>query len=230
MKYENFFYEKYKKNIFSQNGEDGVIEEILNRLNLSDRWCCEFGAWDGKHLSNTFKLIKEGYNAVLIEGDENRYSDLVKTSNQYKTITPINKFVDLTDNTLDSILSKTEIPVDFTLLSIDIDTNDYQIWKSLNNYRPIVVIFEINSEIYPLDYKWIHDENQGKIQTSWGAMYKLAEEKGYKFVCHTGNMIFIREDYFDRISIEVPENPIYNFRRFWIERNETQYKKLLSIV
>jgi hypothetical protein len=230
MKYENFFYEKYKKNIFSQNGEDGVIEEILNRLNLSDRWCCEFGAWDGKHLSNTFKLIKEGYNAVLIEGDENRYSDLVKTSNQYKTITPINKFVDLTDNTLDSILSKTEIPVDFTLLSIDIDTNDYQIWKSLNNYRPIVVIIEINSEIYPLDYKWIHDENQGKIQTSWGAMYKLAEEKGYKFVCHTGNMIFIREDYFDRISIEVPENPIYNFRRFWIERNETQYKKLLSIV
>ena len=230
MKYENFFYEKYKKNIFSQNGEDGVIEEILNRLNLSDRWCCEFGAWDGKHLSNTFKLIKEGYNAVLIEGDENRYSDLVKTSNQYKTITPINKFVDLTDNTLDSILSKTEIPVDFTLLSIDIDTNDYQIWKSLNNYRPIVVIIEINSEIYPLDYKWIHDENQGKIQTSWGAMYKLAEEKGYKFVCHTGNMIFIREDYFDRTSIEVPENPIYNFRRFWIERNETQYKKLLSIV
>jgi hypothetical protein len=230
MKYENFFYEKYKKNIFSQNGEDGVIEEILKRLNLNDRWCCEFGAWDGKHLSNTFKLIKEGYNAVLIEGDENRYSDLVKTSNQYKTIIPINKFVNLKDNTLDSILSNTEIPVDFTLLSVDIDTNDYQIWKSLSKYRPIIVVIEINSEIYPLDYEWIHDENQGKIQTSWGAMYKLAEEKGYKFVCHTGNMIFIREDYFDRISIEVPDNPIHNFRRFWIERNQTQYKKLLSII
>jgi hypothetical protein len=48
----------HRNNIFSQNGEDGVIEYILDKLNITSGTCCEFGAWDGKHLSNTFNLIK----------------------------------------------------------------------------------------------------------------------------------------------------------------------------
>ena len=53
-------FQKYRKNFFSQNGEDGVISEILKRLNLKskEKWCCEFGAWDGIHGSNTFNLVK----------------------------------------------------------------------------------------------------------------------------------------------------------------------------
>ena len=49
----------YKKNIYSQFGEDGIIEEILKRLkNKINKTCVEFGAWDGIHLSNTYNLIK----------------------------------------------------------------------------------------------------------------------------------------------------------------------------
>ena len=51
------FLEKYKKNFYSQSGEDGIINEILKRLDLYSRknkWCCEFGAWDGKQSSNTY--------------------------------------------------------------------------------------------------------------------------------------------------------------------------------
>jgi len=53
-------FEKYRKNLFSQNGEDGVVLEIIKRLKLNHRnkWCCEFGAWDGIHGSNTFNLVK----------------------------------------------------------------------------------------------------------------------------------------------------------------------------
>jgi hypothetical protein len=70
-------FQKYRKNIFSQNGEDGVISEILERLKLNknNSWCCEFGAWDGIHGSNTFNLVKHSdYNAVYIEGDKKNNS------------------------------------------------------------------------------------------------------------------------------------------------------------
>ena len=53
-------FEKFKKNYYSQNGEDGIIQELIKLLNINDNsWCCEFGAWDGKNSSNTFYLIEK---------------------------------------------------------------------------------------------------------------------------------------------------------------------------
>jgi hypothetical protein len=225
MKYENFFYEKYKKNIFSQNGEDGVIEEILKRLDLKDNWCCEFGAWDGKHLSNTFNLVSKGYNAVYIEGDSNKFKDLLNTCEQYPNIIPINKFVGAETDTLDEILSNTNIPNEFSLLSIDVDSIDYQIWKSLINYRPIVVIIEIHSGIFPLDEEWIHNDDKKINSTSFLPIYNLGLSKGYKFLLHNGNIFFVREDYFNKLNVEEPPHFIYNFNTFWIKKNPKEYEK-----
>jgi hypothetical protein len=61
--------EKYKYDTYSQNGEDGILEEVFKRLGLDEFnkfWVVEFGAWDGKHLSNTFNLIKKGASSCLI--------------------------------------------------------------------------------------------------------------------------------------------------------------------
>ena len=112
--YTNLFYNTYSKNIYSQNGEDGIVEELLKRLNINNGWVCEFGAWDGIHLSNTFNLVKKGFNAVFIEGDVNKYNDLLKTVRNYNNIIPINAFVDYNDtqNSLDNLLKKTNIPID----------------------------------------------------------------------------------------------------------------------
>ena len=218
MEYINSFFEKYKNNIFSQNGEDGVIEEILNRLGINEGWCCEFGAWDGKHLSNTFNLVQKGFNAVYIEGDENKFKDLLETSKIYKNITTINKWVDLGENKLDNILKSTDIPNEFVLLSIDIDSSDYHVWKSLEEYIPIIVVIEINSSISPYDENWIQEDGTYYETTSFLPMYKLGVNKGYTFLLHSGNMFFIRNDYFEKLSIKQPEHYLHNFRRNWLNR------------
>ena len=61
----------------SQTGEDGVIAKALEMLPTRDRWCVEFGAWDGSHLSNTFNLVENHqYHVVLIEGDRGKFESL----------------------------------------------------------------------------------------------------------------------------------------------------------
>ena len=217
--YKNQFFEKYQKNVYSQNGEDGVIQELLSRagVSLPDTWVCEFGAWDGKNLSNTFDLVVKGANAVYIESERERFNALLETVKQYPRIVPVEARVsqdEESDLSLDSILSST--PIDnqnFSVLSIDIDSYDYQIWKTLKKYTPLFVVIEINSGIAPTDMTHIHDErHQG---TGFGPMLELGKQKGYTFVCHTGNMIFARNDIFAKLCVDYT-HPIENFRRKWL--------------
>lgn len=213
--YTNRFYNTYSKNVYSQNGEDGIVEELLKRLNITNGWVCEFGAWDGIHLSNTFNLVTKGFDAVFIEGDVNKYGDLLKTVNKYNNIIPINAFVDYNDtqNSLDNLLKKTNIPIDFDILSIDIDSYDYQVWKSLKTYHPKIVIIEINSSVNTNNNNHIHEHNKYG-GTGFKPTFDLGIEKGYKFILHTGNMFFIRNDLFDTLNIHY-DNPLENFITSW---------------
>jgi len=214
--YSNRIYNEYKKNIYSQNGEDGIVEELLKRLNIGSGWVCEFGAWNGIYLSNTFNLVKnKNFNAVFIEGDKKKYNDLLKTVEKFPNIVPIEAYVDHNDtsNSLDNLLKRTDIPNDFDILSIDIDSYDYQVWKSLKVYKPKIVIIEINSSV-KVDNS-VHIHTPSKYQgTGFKPTYDLGLEKGYKFILHTGNMFFIRTDLFDKLNITY-DNPLENFRTIW---------------
>ena len=89
---------KYKKNIYSEQGEDGVILYLLKKAkilsNKKNLWCCEFGAWDGIHGSNTFNLVKNyNYNAVYIENDKEKFKELLITKKKNSKIIALNKHV-----------------------------------------------------------------------------------------------------------------------------------------
>jgi hypothetical protein len=65
---------QHSRNVCSQSGEDGIVATALERLPNRNKWCIEFGAWDGKYLSNSYHLAENsGYNVVLIEGNRNKY-------------------------------------------------------------------------------------------------------------------------------------------------------------
>lgn len=217
--YENKFYEEHKRNVYSQNGEDGVVEAILRTLDIRKGWVCEFGAWDGKYLSNTFQLVERGFKAVYIEGDPHKFADLQETCKTFPNIVPVLSFVsELPDSkcTLDKILQRTDLDNEqFVLLSIDIDGFDYQVWKNVTQYRPRIVIIEIHSGIEPNVADWIHTAGS-KQGTSFLPMLLLAQQKGYRLLCHTGNMVFIREE--DASKFDIPSDPNTCFRRNWISK------------
>jgi len=223
-------FNKYKKNFFSQNGEDGVILELFKRLKLKKKiiWCCEFGAWDGIHGSNTFNLVKKySSNAVYIEGDKNRFKDLLKTKNNHPKIVAFNFYVNWKTNSinsLDRILKKTKITKNFEILSIDIDSYDLDVWKSLKYYRPKIVIIEINSGIKPGILQTHTKINRGNSFTS---TTNYAKKIGYELVCHTGNCIFVKKKYLKKLKI----NSIYIkrlkllFDQTWLFKKEYKLKK-----
>ncbi len=190
---------EFEKNVYSQFGEDGIIEEILTRLSKHielDQWCVEFGAWDGVHLSNTCNLIRnKGYSAVLIEGDLKKVKQL-KHNFPQENVSKICKFVNFEGrNTLENILSETRIPKYFDFLSIDIDGVDYFIFEGLNEYRPKIVCIEFNPTI-PNAVDFVQPKDFSVKQgSSAKAINRLAIEKGYKLVATTVcNLIFVEGD------------------------------------
>lgn len=194
----------YARNIYSQTGEDGVLEKTLELLGARNGWCVEFGAWDGQHLSNTFNLIQNlGYSSVLIEGDATRFKTLEKRFKNNPHVTALNRFVGMSPHDgLDKILSGTSIPKDFDLLSIDIDGNDYHVWEAVSVYVPKVVCIEYNPTI-PTEVDFVQPAdlrvNQG---ASLLALDRLGKRKGYALVAVTPlNAIFVRSEYFPIFGI-----------------------------
>ena len=192
----------FKKKIFSQNGEDGIVEEILNRLGGSlDKICCEVGAWDGIHLSNIYNLVKnKNYKGLYIEGDDKKFVDLKKNF-EGQNVTLINKYVSFEGkNNLDNILKENNVNSDFDLLSIDIDGNDYHIFESLNKFKPKIVIIEFNPLI-PNEIEFVQKKDKNINQGSSAlSLYNLGKKKDYFLVAATEwNLIFVHDKYINKV-------------------------------
>ena len=193
-----------QSNVFSQAGEDGVIEKVLELIPDRDQWCVEFGAWDGTLYSNTRNLFaNKNYSAILIESDAEKFKDLQRNCAQYPAVISVNEFVGFGDrDSLDTILEVTPIPHQFDFLSIDIDGNDYHVWKAFKKYQPKVVCIEFNPTV-PTEVSFVQAAdatvNQG---CSLLALTELGREKGYELVSVLPyNAIFVSSEYFPVFEI-----------------------------
>lgn len=199
--------------VHSQFGEDGILAAVLATLPQRDGWCVEFGAWDGKHLSNTYRLIDEaGYSAVLIEADAKKFADLCRNFAAWDRVKPVNAYVGWDRASgLDAVLPES-VPRDFDLLSIDIDGNDYHVWEAVEVYRPKVVIIEFNPTI-ATEVEFVQDRHPGVNQgASLLSITEMAKAKGYELVATTlANGVFVDRCFFSAFGIA--DNSPANLRR-----------------
>lgn len=206
-----------RKNVYSQNGEDGVTELLIDFLNIKEGSFCEFGAWDGKYLSNTFNLLQNrNWKGVYIEGDQDKYKDLLGLKNEFgDRVQTINAYVDHKgQNTLDNLLKDTFLEKDFDLLSIDIDGMDYHIWKAFTQYKPKLVIIEVNSNLRPGDFTVSEiDTPNSWIGTGFSAVCELGIQKGYYPIIHFGNVYLGDRDFLESKNYQMnPDiNSLYNW-------------------
>jgi hypothetical protein len=178
--------------VYSQFGEDGIVEKIFDLIGATSKTCVEFGAWDGFHLSNTANLwAKKGWAGILIELDPARFAQLVNNTKPFNCRCLRAKVEPSGENTLENILQRASVTGPIDLLSIDIDGDDYHVLQSLDGLRPRVVICEYNPTIPPLMELVAAPGNY--FGCSAASLVKLAEQKGYKLVAVTVcNCIFVR--------------------------------------
>jgi hypothetical protein len=200
----------HRASVYSQYGEDGILKAIFERIGVRHRWCVEFGAWDGEYLSNCFRFLKEEHwHAVMIEGDAERAAALDAKRTTYPTLHTIHAFVAISGpQSLDALLATTDTPPGFDLLSIDIDNDDYFVWKGLTDYHPRVVVLEVNSQYGPDRLKLPRPGYRGfteRTGCSFASAVQLAKAKGYELATHTGNCIFVDKESVAKLEID-PDN------------------------
>jgi hypothetical protein len=187
--------------VCSQNGEDGIVEEIFRRIGCTDRVFAEVGIGDGTE-NNTGFLLSQGWKGYWIDGDgafRNKLSgrsDLPPKCIQ-SAVTYVSK------ENIASVFEGLGVPKEFDLLSLDIDQNTYHLWEALGTYRPRVVIVEYNASIpahidwkvsYSADRMWDGSNNFG---ASLKAFEGLGRRLGYALVgCEANgvNAFFVRDD------------------------------------
>jgi hypothetical protein len=188
---------------YSQNDEDGIIQEIFRRIGWTARTFIEFGVGTGAE-NNTLYLLFSGWRGLWIEADADRVSVARTGLSHYVQAGQLSvacEFV-VPDN-VNSIIDTMEMNGGVDLLSIDIDGNDYWVWKDIAVVKPRVVVIEYNATFRPpvsvvieynKDYRW---DGTNYFGASLKALEALGRDKGYTLVgcCLAGvNAFFVRED------------------------------------
>lgn len=132
------YLEGAKRNVYSQFGEDGLIEALFAEHPPRSRWCFEVGAADGRFFSNTLCLREQGWNAVLIEKDPEQYEKLWRNASGncqcYKA--------DVTERGLDDILTSACAPIHPDFGVIDVDGPDIAVWEAMHRFEPCFMLVE----------------------------------------------------------------------------------------
>ncbi len=215
--------------IFSQFGDDGIIQYLVNRLPITNKFFIEFGVQNYREANTRFLMQNDDWNGLVMDCSSDDVNDI---RNQWyfwrHSLEARCEFV--TRDNINDILRQAGVSEDIGLLHIDIDGNDYWVWESITDVHPVIVIMEYNS-LFGADrsittpyietfdrYKYHHS---GLLfGASLAALIEQGTRKGYAFIgCNsTGNSA-----YFIRLD-QVADLPVKSLPEGYVESSFRQHR------
>lgn len=198
--------EEVEFQVFSQRGEDGIIQYICSKIHIADKIFIELGVEDYTESNTRLLLMKDNWKGLVVDGNKKDIDFIRKDDVSWKyPLHSAHHFI--TRENIETIISSYLQDTNPGLLSIDIDGNDYWIWEAIVQARPAIVICEYNAlwgADLPLSIPYRADFQKSKAHysdlyygCSLAALVQLAGKKGYDFIGTNGagiNAFFIRKD------------------------------------
>lgn len=197
--------------VFSQWGEDGLIQYLVSRVEIRERVFVEFGVENYLESNTRFLLINSGWRGLVIDGSEENIAYVRSDEIHWRyPLTAIQAFV--TRDNINDLLRTNGIVGDIGLLSIDIDGNDYWVWEAIDAVCPRIVVVEYNSLWGPDAFVTIpYDPHFTRGQAHYSNLYygasaaaleALGRRKGYTLIGSNragNNLFFVRNDVAGRL-------------------------------
>lgn len=216
--------------VFSQWGDDGIIQWLISKLDIPNKTFIEFGVENYRESNTRFLLMNNNWQGLVIDGSEEHIrfikNDILSYAHHLHA-----KHAFITKENINGLLSGLPFPSEVGILSIDIDGNDYWIWKEITTVNPVIVIVEYNAHFklnpwtipYKADFtREINNAGMNYWGASLASFVDLAGEKGYQFIgCNSAgnNAYFIRKDMMADINpVTVEEG--YEFAKFRETKDE----------
>ncbi len=192
--------------VYSQFGEDGIIQHLIGNVEVSSKSFVEFGVQNYVESNTRFLLLNDNWSGLVIDSSD-KYVDYIRSDAMFPwhDLTAISAFV--TRENINDLIASRFPDEELGLLSIDIDGNDYWIWEAITCVRPDIVICEYNSIFgsrlaVTVPYRADFDRTTAHFSylyfgASLPALCRLAARKGYEFVgANSGgvNAFFVRRE------------------------------------
>lgn len=216
--------------VFSQWGEDGIIQYLINNIDISNKTFIEFGVENYTESNTRFLLINNGWSGLVIDGSEENIN-YIKNDPIYWTYNLKTDCSFITAENINEIFVKNGISGKIGLLSIDIDGNDYWVWKNINVIDPDIVICEYNPRFgkekavtipYRPDFLRHKAHYTGiYFGASIKALNNLAESKGYDIVyANEANLFFIKKELCNEIVKKRDVESLYRKNNYQDSRDK----------
>jgi len=190
--------------VFSQWGEDGIIDHLIRHVAIPRPFFVEFGVETYREANTRFLLTQHAWHGLIMEGSEKDVAFIRRDPICWKHhLAVVHAFI--TKENINELLQANGAAGPIGLLSIDVDGNDYWIWEAVSASQPAIVVMEYNALFGPDRAVTVPYDPQFRRDTAhWSHVYvgaslralvRLGRRKGYAFVGtnRAGNNAFFVE-------------------------------------